>query len=93
MSKQGRHLNIVQNVETSQQEKLPTYKNFNELKTRIENLKMFQKGWIISNGPNKLRLKISQNRISHLNLKLLLMKVWDFHVMFMNCCCQEDHAL
>ena len=33
-----RHLNIVQNVETSQMGKLPTYKNINELKTRIENL-------------------------------------------------------
>ena len=54
-----RHLNIVQHVETLQQGKLSTYKNFNELKTHIENLKIFQKGWIISNGPNKLRLKFS----------------------------------
>ena len=54
-----RHLNIVQNVDTSQR-KVPKYKNINELKTRIENLKIFQKGWIITHGPNKICLKFSR---------------------------------
>ena len=64
-----RHLNIVQNVETSQQGKLPTYKKINELKTRIENLKIFQKGWIISNGQISYVWNFPENPISHLNLK------------------------
>ena len=48
-------------------------------------------GWIISNGPNKLRLKFS--RKPHTSIWNYCWWVWDFHVLFMALLLPEDHTL
>ena len=88
-----RHLNIVQHVETSQQRKLPTYKNINELKSRIENLKIFQKGWIISNGPNMLRLTFSQKPYITPQFEIIVDESLGFSCAVYGLLLPEDHTL
>ncbi len=59
-TQERRHLNIVQDVETPQQPKLPAYRDYKEFEMRIQKLKLSQNGWLIKISPNKTCFKFFQ---------------------------------